>query len=206
MPGNRHPGALWFKPARLAVRDCHGRGEASHDRRHYRRAFRHICQGRQAAARPVSDDPRVSRAERVRDSAIYLAENMHRVPVMIIPCIKGRVENGSLVAQASLYGSILPATWSLMLALSSRGIGSAWTTLHLFYEQEVGEILGIPRRYDTGGAAAGSLLPRRGLSSGKAHSGTRTDLREHVDGLETSVANPCQVRMDGSRERQRPLG
>jgi nitroreductase len=31
-----------------------------------------------------------------------------------------------------------------MLALRSRGLGSAWTTLHLFYEQEAAELLGIP--------------------------------------------------------------
>ena len=43
-----------------------------------------------------------------------------------------------------MYGSILPATWSLMLALRARGIGSAWTTVHLVYEREVGKLLGIP--------------------------------------------------------------
>ncbi len=70
---------------------------------------------------------------------------MHKAPVLIIPCVEGRVENtGSVMAQASLYGSILPATWSLMLALRSRGLGAAWTTLHLAYEAEVAELLGIP--------------------------------------------------------------
>ena len=48
------------------------------------------------------------------------------------------------MAQASLYGSILPAAWSLMLALRARGLGSAWTSLHLRYEKAVAEILGIP--------------------------------------------------------------
>ena len=45
---------------------------------------------------------------------------------------------------AGLYGSIVPAAWSLMLALRARGIGSSWTTLHLSYEKECNEILGIP--------------------------------------------------------------
>jgi nitroreductase len=31
-----------------------------------------------------------------------------------------------------------------MLALRSRGLGAAWTTLHLAYEKDVGELLGIP--------------------------------------------------------------
>lgn len=81
---------------------------------------------------------------RVVKSAVYLAKNMGRVPVMVIPCIHGRVEDQGLMAQAGLYGSILPATWSLMLALRARGLGAAWTTLHLRYEKEVAAILGIP--------------------------------------------------------------
>ena len=31
-----------------------------------------------------------------------------------------------------------------MLAARSRGLGSSWTTVHLYYEQEAAEILGIP--------------------------------------------------------------
>ncbi len=81
---------------------------------------------------------------RVLDSARYLADHMHRASVLIIPCIEGRVENAGLWMQASLYGSILPATWSLILALRSRGLGAAWTTLHLQYEKEVAAIVGIP--------------------------------------------------------------
>jgi nitroreductase len=90
------------------------------------------------------DDPRRARASKVRDSAIYLSEHLHEVPVHMIPCIEGRPENPAPSAQAGLYGSILPATWSLMLALRARGLGSAWTTLHLVYEKEVAELLGIP--------------------------------------------------------------
>ena len=46
--------------------------------------------------------------------------------------------------QAGLWGSLLPAAWNLQLALRARGLGSAWTTLHLTYEKEVAEVLGIP--------------------------------------------------------------
>jgi nitroreductase len=81
---------------------------------------------------------------RVVKSAVYLAQNMHKVPVMVIPCIEGRVEKLGPMAQAGLYGSILPATWSFMFALRARGLGAAWTTLHLRYENEIAEILGIP--------------------------------------------------------------
>jgi len=86
-----------------------------------------------------------SQMGRVVKSAVYLANNMHRVPVMIIPCIEGRVEKADQMTQAGLYGSILPATWSLMLALRARGLGSAWTTLHLRYETQIADLLGIPK-------------------------------------------------------------
>jgi len=43
-----------------------------------------------------------------------------------------------------MYGSILPAAWSLMMALRARGLGSAWTTLHIMFEQEAASLLGIP--------------------------------------------------------------
>jgi nitroreductase len=57
--------------------------------------------------------------ERTASSAAYLAKNFHRVSVMLIPCIKGRVVSAgkdSVLDQASLYGSILTAAWSFMLA------------------------------------------------------------------------------------------
>ena len=88
-----------------------------------------------------ADDPEMTR---VRESAIYLWENMEKVPVLIIPCIVGRVETSTQSGQATLYASIFPAAWSLMLALRSRGLGSTLTTSHLRYEQTVAELLGIP--------------------------------------------------------------
>jgi len=80
----------------------------------------------------------------VQSSADYLAEHFHEVPVLVLFCYEGRAEQAGLAAQASLYGSILPAAWSFMLALRARGIGSAWTTLHLPYEQEAALLLGLP--------------------------------------------------------------
>src|SRR6266540_2032216 len=64
---------------------------------------------------------------------------------VVIPCLLQRLPgNASVFETASLYGSIVPAVWSFMLALRSRGLGSAYTTLHLVNEREAGEILGIP--------------------------------------------------------------
>lgn len=80
--------------------------------------------------------------KRVYDSASYLAEHMGEVPMMIFACVEGKTKNPGLAA--GLFGSIMPAAWSLMIALRARGIGSAWTSLHLTYETECNEILGIP--------------------------------------------------------------
>lgn len=93
-----------------------------------------------AAGRRASDP----QTRRVYESAVYLTEILDRVPVHVVPCIERRAADATTVAAASLYGSILPAVWSFMLALRARGIGAAWTTLHLGREREAGELLGIP--------------------------------------------------------------
>jgi nitroreductase len=95
--------------------------------------------------------PRKDQLGRVCESADYLVENLHRVPIHMLPCINGRTDklmgNFASVGLASIYGSILPATWSYMLAARARRLGTAWTTCHLMYEREAAEILGVP--YDT---------------------------------------------------------
>ena len=83
--------------------------------------------------------------EAIIDSSTYLAEHLHEVPVHVIPIALDRLPDGTDDGRVSgYYGSIIPAAWSFMLALRSRGLGSAWTTLHLAYEKEAAALLGIP--------------------------------------------------------------
>jgi nitroreductase len=82
--------------------------------------------------------------EKMMDASGYLAAHLHEVPVLVIPCIEGRPESQPYLVQAVTWGSIMPATWSFMLAARSRGLGTAWTSLHLAYEREAAAILGIP--------------------------------------------------------------
>ena len=112
----------------------------------YRQAFDKYLRGReQPQTGPRrANAPSATIMRRVTSSAIYLAQHLHEAPVHIIPCSEGRVEHEPQFMQASHYGSILPAVWSLMLALRARGLGSAWTTLHLPYEKEAAQLLGIP--------------------------------------------------------------
>ncbi|HET7524096.1 MAG TPA: nitroreductase family protein [Acidimicrobiales bacterium] len=93
-----------------------------------------------AAAGQEKDD----QTRRVYESALHLTDILDRVPVHVIPCIEGRADNAPNILSASTYGSIIPAAWSFMLALRSRGLGSAFTTLHLFKEKEAAELMGIP--------------------------------------------------------------
>lgn len=95
----------------------------------------------------AADDVRQQQRAAMIKSGGYLMENLERAPVFIIPCIETRFEQEDVFTQASMWGSILPATWSLMLALRARRIASAWTTLHLVHEREVAELLGIPADY-----------------------------------------------------------
>ena len=89
-------------------------------------------------------DSRAEHQDAVKGSATYLREHFHEVPLMVIPCHEGRVDGAASWMQAGYWGSLLPAVWSFMLALRARGLGSAWTTLHLPQEQAAAELLGIP--------------------------------------------------------------
>jgi nitroreductase len=82
--------------------------------------------------------------QRVINSADYLAVHLQDVPVWLIPCIEGRTDNQPNWKVAGTFGSILPAVWSFMLAARARGLAGCWTTLHLMYEAQAAEILGIP--------------------------------------------------------------
>jgi nitroreductase len=81
---------------------------------------------------------------RVFSSAVSLTETLAQVPVHVIPCLQRRFDGDDLIVASTAWASIIPAGWSFLLALRSRGLGSVWTTMHLAKEREVAELLGIP--------------------------------------------------------------
>lgn len=99
------------------------------------------AQGSGAAA---STAEMVAASSRMSASAAHLRERMHDVPILVVPTIYGRLDGADVATQAARWGSILPAVWSFMLALRARGLGSAWTTVHLFEERAMADLLGIP--------------------------------------------------------------
>lgn len=106
-----------------------------------------------AADQPADDGTR----QRVMRSSAYLAENLARVPVHIVPCVSSYLPDhpsDTELISATRYASIFPAVWNLQLALRSRGYGSCLTTLHLMRHAQAAELLGIPPEY-----AQACLLP-----------------------------------------------
>lgn len=108
-----------------------------------------------AAARARGAQAPVSAAtQRMIDSAVYLTDHLHEVPVHVLFCIQGDLVTQPLFEQASAYGSIIPAAWSFMLAARARGLGCCWTTVHLMQAAKAAAVLGIP-----GGVTQAALLP-----------------------------------------------
>ena len=73
-----------------------------------------------------------------------LINRLHEIPAMIFVCVDGQPLGETVGSHVGYYGSILPAAWSLMLALRARGLGATWTTLLSAEQDAVKRILGMP--------------------------------------------------------------
>lgn len=137
----------------VVVRDAEKRRQLAE---WYSQAFNMVYGNPEAvvSALPQDDPNYVDTTRRVIDSATYLSEHMAEVPVMVIPVIEGRTDNAPVMMQAAIWGSLLPAVWSFMLAARSRGLGTCWTSLHLVFEQQSNELLGLPDN-----VMQGALIP-----------------------------------------------
>jgi nitroreductase len=147
----------------------------------YLKAFDEYEAGPFQPTKQHQDDPSMAPTqERVLSSARYLADNMSRVPAMLIPCLAGRPDIPGLTQgiMASMYGSILPAVWNFMLAARERGLGTCWTTLHLNHEKHIAELLQIPDEF-----AQVALIPIAYTKGTDFKAGPRKDLDSvlHID-------------------------
>lgn len=138
----------------VVVRDAAKRAAIGH---YYARAFREML----AKAAPATETPAMADSgavprhekfnedlvaqDRLMQSVDFLIEHMKDVPVIVVPCVIGRVDPPVTASWiSSQYGSVYPAIWNLQLALRSRGLGSCITAAHLEYEREVAGLLSIP--------------------------------------------------------------
>ena len=113
----------------------------------YRRTWDLIVASPFAVADRFKDDPARNREQRkVSDSAAYLAEHIGEVPVLMIPCVEVIDGDGTLTGENAnqYWSSIMPATWSYMLAARSRGLGTTWTGVTIMADDEMRAILGLP--------------------------------------------------------------
>jgi nitroreductase len=135
-----------------------------------------------------SSDPRFESQQRMYESSAHLITHLHEVPILVIPCIQGRMENEGLAAQASMYGSILPATWSLMLALRARDwfrLDHSPSRLRARSQQAVGN----SGQREPGRTTSGRVLQRRRLQTRQALARSRSDLLERMGTMPSSKLN-----------------
>ena len=108
----------------------------------YRQAVHDYLASAGAAGRLYADDPeRPPVQQRVGDSVAYLGGHLGEVPVLVVPVPAGAAARSG---QPGPVGVHPPGGLELMLAARARGLGTAWTTLHLADEDEVAAILALP--------------------------------------------------------------
>ena len=90
--------------------------------------------------------------ERNNRATVHLAENLEHVPVIVLllmPSIDMTVhDDEGPMPVGPTHASVYPAIQNFMLAARSLGLGTAMTTLHRIYEDDVRDLLGIPERYE----------------------------------------------------------
>ncbi len=92
----------------------------------------------------VLDELARARGVAIKPTQRALVARLHEIPAMILVCTTADGPSDEVAGQVAYYGSILPAAWSLMLALRARDLGATWTTLLASRQAQVAEILGIP--------------------------------------------------------------
>ena len=110
----------------------------------YRKGYETFMSSPIAAAMGYGNPDASAAQRRVTASIDYLVENLPKAPVFVIPCISPRADGLPTALQHAIYGSIMPAAWSFMLAARARGLGTCWTIFHLYHEEEAANLLGIP--------------------------------------------------------------
>ena len=75
------------------------------------------------------DEMITARGLPIKSTQRALSESLGRMPVLILVCAIGKPDREQIASQVAFFSSVLPAAWSLMVALRARGLGSTWTTL-----------------------------------------------------------------------------
>lgn len=87
------------------------------------------------AARANPDAPESRKFDKLFKSADWLASHFAEVPLLLL----------SFIQFDTTGGSIYPATWSAQLAARAEGVGSSLTSVFMFRQEELLEIVGVPK-------------------------------------------------------------
>jgi nitroreductase len=94
--------------------------------------------------RAVIKDFEAARQLRIKRTQRALMDRLQDIPAMVLVYSTIAAPGPELARQIGYYGSILPAAWSLMLAMRARGLGSTWTSLLASRQEALRELLGAP--------------------------------------------------------------
>src|SRR4029077_10983937 len=144
---------------------------------YYKRAWKeNALPGYRTSAPPPGTS--AERFQRLLAAADYLAEHLHDAPVWIVPCLQGAAPT------RSTGSSIYPAVQNMLLAARALGLGATLTTLHLRFEKETEEALGLAPR-----GASYALLPI-GYPMGRFGPVARAPLADFV--YQDQWGEPCR--------------
>ena len=101
---------------------------------YYINSFLNSAMDPRASSLKKQDDKDIETIRRISNSASWLAENYHKVPLLVL----------ALSRNDPTGSSIYPAIWNLMLAARGHGIGTCLTTVMSFETEKVFEVLNIP--------------------------------------------------------------
>ena len=101
---------------------------------YYINSFLNSAKDPGASSLKKRDDKDIETIRRISNSASWLAENYHKVPLLVL----------ALSRNDPTGSSIYPAIWNLMLAARGHGIGTCLTTVMSFETEKVFEVLNIP--------------------------------------------------------------
>lgn len=81
--------------------------------------------------------------------AMHLAETLEQVPAIIFVCGPVAYPPNAPMEQF-VWSALYPAGQNLIVAARSLGLGTVFTTFHMFIENELHELLGIPKEIKFG--------------------------------------------------------
>ena len=118
----------------------------------YRRAYTRYEAAMLPTVPPFRDEGNRASFDRTVAASRHLAEHMAESPVIVLFLMPSmtmtlRDEGGDLDV-GTPYASLYPAVQNFMLAARALGLGTALTTVHRIYQDEVREVCEVPDRFE----------------------------------------------------------